>query len=173
MNQNSDDIKNFPAPNPGQKRRSRPPKKSQGDEILPSVKRQKKLPSIFFFQILIKIHYQIINSIHCFAMFLGGELKPFRVTKSGSNTYARLGLNFDLITSFENGSEMKTIESKSTISIKALEPKTENTVRNFQEICNLLWVMVYNSLIFFPKIFGLDSKMYSSSNSGFRPADDY
>ena len=106
-------------------------------------------------------------------MFLGGELKPFRVTKSGSNTYARLGLNFDLITSFENGSEMKTIESKSTISIKALEPKTENTVRNFQEICNLLWVMVYNSLIFFPKIFGLDSKMYSSSNSGLRPADDY
>ena len=104
-------------------------------------------------------------------MFLGGELKPFRVTKSGSNTYARLGLNFDLITSFENGSEMKTIESKSTISIKALEPKTENTVRNIQEIYNLIWV--YNSLIFLPKIFGFDSKTYSSSNSGFRPADDY
>ena len=82
-------------------------------------------------------------------MFLGGELKPFRVTKSGSNTYARLGLNFDLITSFENGSEMKTIESKSTISIKALEPKTDNTVRNIQEN-NLLWV--YDSLIFLPKI---------------------
>ena len=114
------------------------------------LKDKKSFQVYFFFQILIKIHYQIINSIHCFAMFLGGELKPFRVTKSGSNTYARLGLNFDLITSFENGSEMKTIESKSTISIKALEPKTENTVRNFQEICNLLWVMVYNSLIFFP-----------------------
>ena len=101
-------------------------------------------------------------------MFLGGELKPYRVTKSGSNTYARLGLNFDLITSFENGSEMKTIESKSTISIKALEPKTENTVRNIQEIYILFWV--YNSLIFLPKIFGFDSKMYSSSISGFRPA---
>ena len=87
-----------------------------------------------FVQILIKIHYQIIDYIHFFAIFLGGELKPFRVTKSGSNTYARLGLNFDLITSFENGSEMKTIESKSTISIKALEPKTENTVRSIQEI---------------------------------------
>ena len=103
-----------------------------------------------FVQILIKIHYQIIDYIHFFAIFLGGELKPFRVTKSGSNTYARLGLNFDLITSFENGSEMKTIESKSTISIKALEPKTENTVRNIQEIYNLLWV--YNSWIFLPKI---------------------
>jgi len=112
-------------PNPGQKRRGRRPKKSQDDEILPSVKRQKKLPR--------------------------GELKPFRVTKSGSNTYARLGLNFDLITSFENESEMKTIESKSTISIKALEPKTENTVRNIQKVYNLLWV--YNSLIFPPENF--------------------
>ena len=113
------------------------------------LKDKKSFQVYFFFQILIKIHYQIINSIHCFAMFLGGELKPFRVTKSGSNTYARLGLNFDLITSFENGSEMKTIESKSTISIKALEPKTDNTVRNIQEN-NLLWV--YDSLIFLPKI---------------------